>query len=170
MKVLIISDSHGLTDVLVEIKKRHINEVEAIIHCGDSELNDGAEQIQDMLIVKGNCDFLGSFPNEIIETIGTYRFFITHGHLYSVKTTLMKLKYRAEEAQANIVCFGHSHIAGAELVDGKLFINPGSIFLPRMRNEKTYAILELMNGQAIVDFYNLHGEKISNLSTKFQFA
>lgn len=165
MKVLIVSDSHGLTGELLQIKRRHKHEVDAFIHCGDSELPKGADPIEDMLIVRGNCDFEAKFPNEIIQSIGSYRFFITHGHLYSVKSNLMRLKYRAEEQQAKIVCFGHSHIAGAEVIDGILFINPGSIFLPRMRKEKTYVILELSNGQAIVEFYDLNGEIVSNLST-----
>ncbi len=38
MKILIISDSHGLTDELQTIAKRHAAEVDMMIHCGDSEL------------------------------------------------------------------------------------------------------------------------------------
>ena len=37
---------------------------------------------------------------------------------------------------AQVACFGHSHVLGAELIDGVLFINPGSILLPRQRVEK----------------------------------
>ncbi|MDQ0161153.1 metallophosphoesterase family protein [Bacillus alveayuensis] len=169
MKVLIISDSHGNIESLKKIKERHQDEVEAMIHCGDSELQVGCEALLDMLVVRGNCDF-DSFPNEIIQDIGSLRFFVTHGHLYSVKSTLMKLKYRAIEAGANIVCFGHSHILGAEMVEGILFINPGSISFPRMRKEKTYVILQIDNGQANVDFYDENGELLKHMSTAFQIA
>ena len=41
----------------------------------------------------------------------------------------MNLKYKAEEVNADIVCFGHSHVLGAEVIDGRLFLNPGSIRL-----------------------------------------
>lgn len=169
MKVLIISDSHGNTDSLIKIKERHQHEVEAMIHCGDSELEDDCKALLGMHVVRGNCDF-ALFPNEIIQDIGSFQFLITHGHLYSIKSTLMKLKYRALEAGANIVCFGHSHIAGAEMVDGILFINPGSIRLPRMRKEKTYVILNLANGQANVDFYDENGDLLKHMSTAFQIA
>ena len=39
MKVLIISDSHGLEDELETIAKRHEDEADLMIHCGDSELD-----------------------------------------------------------------------------------------------------------------------------------
>ncbi len=39
MKVLIMSDSHGLTHEISIIKERHKQDVTAMIHCGDSELD-----------------------------------------------------------------------------------------------------------------------------------
>ncbi|MFY4774680.1 metallophosphoesterase [Metabacillus sp. RGM 3146] len=170
MKVLIMSDSHGLTDEVAEICRRHKEEVSAVIHCGDSELAANDPVIQDMLIVKGNCDYDARLPEEIIHDAGGYRFLIVHGHLHSIKTTLMNVKYRADEENASIICFGHSHIAGAELVDGKLYINPGSIRLPRLRNVKTYAILELDEKTAELSFYDDGGEAVSELSQSFQLA
>ncbi|WP_243291185.1 metallophosphoesterase [Bacillus sp. FJAT-47783] len=170
MKVLIISDSHGQTDVLHRVKERHLTEVDAIIHCGDSELMKDDLALDRMIVVRGNCDFETSFMNDHIEQMNDIKFFVTHGHLYSVKSTLMKLKYKAEEVNANVVCFGHSHIAGAEMIDGILFINPGSISLPRMRKEKTYVILNIAKGQANVDFYDENGDLLTNMSTAFQYA
>ena len=38
MKVLIVSDSHGLTTELEKLKAKYQGEVEHFIHCGDSEL------------------------------------------------------------------------------------------------------------------------------------
>ena len=61
---------------------------------------------------------------------------VTHGHLFNVKSGLMKLRYKALEQNANIVCFGHSHILGIEKVDDILFINPGSIRFPREGEKK----------------------------------
>lgn len=170
MKVLIISDSHGQTDVLHHVKERHLSEVDTIIHCGDSELKKDDSALKHMIVVRGNCDVETSFKNDHIEELDDITFFVTHGHLYSVKSTLMKLKYKAEEMDANVVCFGHSHIAGAEMVDGILFINPGSISLPKMRKEKTYAILNIAKGQANVDFYDENGDLLTNMSTAFQYA
>ena len=38
MKVLIMSDSHGLTHEISIIKESHKHDVAKMIHCGDSEL------------------------------------------------------------------------------------------------------------------------------------
>jgi uncharacterized protein len=167
MKVLIVSDSHGLTRELEEIKHRHSGKVDAFIHCGDSELPYGSSELQKFLYVRGNCDFAKEFPEERTEDIQGVRFFITHGHRYNVKMTLMNLYYRAQEIGAKVVCFGHSHIAGAENINGILFINPGSIYLPRMRKEKTYVILEIDEEKATVYFYDIHGNEIPSLSQTF---
>jgi uncharacterized protein len=169
MKVLIVSDSHGLTKELAWIKNRH-QDVDAMIHCGDSELPKNAEELSGFLTVRGNCDFEKGFPNEIVESIGNTRFLICHGHLYNVKMTLMNVYYRAKEVDANIVCFGHSHVALAERIDNTVFINPGSIRIPRMRKEKTYVILQVKDKEIIVDFYDLDGNIVASLSQRFMIA
>jgi uncharacterized protein len=166
MKVLIVSDSHGLTRELEEIKGRH-PEVDAFIHCGDAELPYNSSELQNFLYVRGNCDFAKEFPLELVEDIRGIRFFITHGHRYNVKMTLMNLYYRAEETGAKVVCFGHSHIAGVENINGILFINPGSIYLPRMRKEKTYALLEINEEKATVSYYDILGNELPEWSQSF---
>ncbi|MGM8213296.1 metallophosphoesterase family protein [Virgibacillus sp. W0430] len=158
-KVLIVSDSHGLTDELIMIRERH-NWIYTI-HCGDSELPWNAPELSDVFIVKGNCDIDDDFKLEQELKIGGIKFFVTHGHLYGVKSDLMRLSYRAKECNAQVVCFGHSHIAGAVQEDNQLFINPGSIRQPRGRTEKTYALMEWNTYQEIhVSFYTLGGKKI----------
>ena len=39
MKVLFVSDSHGLTAELEKLVENHQDEVDLFIHCGDSELD-----------------------------------------------------------------------------------------------------------------------------------
>ena len=170
MKILIMSDSHGLTEDITMIKERHTEEVDAIIHCGDSELEGNDPHMAGLLAVKGNCDFDPSYPNDRIEEIGGKRFFITHGHLYNIKMTLMNLSYKAEETGADVICFGHSHAAGSEMVDGRLFINPGSIRQPRGRKEKTYVILEIEKDQFRLTFYDLEGSQVEELNRAYQIA
>ncbi|MBY7143233.1 metallophosphoesterase [Virgibacillus sp. NKC19-3] len=139
-KVLILSDSHGLRDQITEIKERH--HLKHMIHCGDSELDMDAMELDGFIKVGGNTDHDTRFPEEQILTIDGLSFFVTHGHLHQVKANLMTIGYRAEEMNAKVICFGHTHIAGAEQIGEQLFINPGSIRLPRNRSEKTYAIME----------------------------
>jgi len=157
MKALIISDSHGLTTLLQEISERHRNEVDVMIHCGDSELEVDANELKDFKVVRGNCDFRGAFPEEIIHHEDGIVIYATHGHLHGIKQSLQKLYYRCREVGATIACFGHSHVLGAEVIDGILFVNPGSILMPRMRNEKTYAIIDNEGKVAKVTFYTIDG-------------
>lgn len=167
MKVLIMSDSHGLTHEMALIKERHRHEVDGMIHCGDSELPLTAPEMRDFLSVRGNCDYDAAYPDERVEELSGLRFFVTHGHLYNVKMTLMNLSYKSEEHNARIICFGHSHIAGSDLVDGRIFINPGSIRLPRGISSKTYVILELVNQEAKVTFFDIEGNEVEDLNRTY---
>jgi hypothetical protein len=166
-KVLIVSDSHGLTKELEVLRERHLNDVDLMIHCGDSQLMPDDKAISGYLTVMGNCDFGGGYPMETISEVSGRKLFITHGHRYSVKTSLMNLKYKAEELGANIVCFGHSHVFGAEVIDGILFLNPGSIRLPRERFEKTYVILDLIDDKIKMSVFEMNGRAIEELTREF---
>lgn len=168
-KILIVSDSHRLTNELQTIKERH--NVSYRIHCGDSELLQDHPIIKDFLTVEGNCDYPGEFNVEEQMTVKDLNIYVTHGHLYQVKTNLLPLTYRAAEVNAHIVCFGHSHMAGVEKIDGRIYINPGSIRAPRRRQEKSYVILSWSDPTEIfVDFYDLTGHKISDLSATFSLS
>lgn len=166
-KVLVVSDSHGLTKELEVLRERHLNEVDLMIHCGDSELMPDDKAISGYLTVMGNCDFGGGYPLDTTSEVAGKKFFITHGHRYSVKSTLMNVKYKASEVKANIVCFGHSHILGAELIDGVLFLNPGSIRLPRERLEKTYVILDLQDNKIKISVFEINGRELTDLAREF---
>ncbi|HEY4601146.1 MAG TPA: metallophosphoesterase [Cerasibacillus sp.] len=166
MRLLITSDSHGLTKELSDMKQRH--HVDWMIHCGDSELSMDAKEMDGFVKVRGNCDYDNRLKHDITVTKNDFTFFITHGHLYHVKRDLMTLSYRAEEENAQIICFGHTHIAGAEKINNQIFINPGSIRLPRRRIEPTYALLRIVNNKRVkVTFYSLNGEEVSGLSDEF---
>ncbi|MFK9091263.1 metallophosphoesterase family protein [Bacillus salipaludis] len=166
-KVLIVSDSHGLTKELEIIRERHLKEVDLMIHCGDSQLMPDDQAISGYLTVMGNCDFGGGYPMDIFSEAAGRKFFITHGHRYSVKSTLINLKYKAQEVKADIVCFGHSHVLGAEVIDGTLFLNPGSIRLPRERLEKTYVILDLLADKIKMSVFEVNGREITDLAREF---
>lgn len=162
-KVLFISDSHGLTKEISQIKERISADI--MIHCGDSELGVDAEELNGFVKVRGNCDYDNRFPNEQTFEAGELNFFITHGHLHQVKSGLINLSYRAAELNAGVVGFGHTHIAGAEKVGKQLFINPGSIRLPRNISYKTYAIMEWTDlAEICVSFYTLEGHIVDVLT------
>lgn len=166
-KVLVISDSHGLTNELIRIKEKHKDEVNLLLHCGDSELSANDPALDGFIVVRGNCDFDEKFPEDSVQTVGDTNIMITHGHRYQVKSTLTSLSYRAQELDAKIVCFGHSHILGAEMLNGILFLNPGSIRLPRQRKEKTYCIIELIDDKIILYVYDINLGLLTELNHEF---
>lgn len=155
MKILIMSDSHGLMDEIQRVINRHKDEVDYLIHCGDSELSHQDSLLKGVTVVRGNCDLDDRFPEDVMIEVANKRIFVTHGHRYGVKNNLQRLQYRAMEEAANIVCFGHSHILYIELVNGILFINPGSMRLPRLRKEKTYVMLSLIEDKAHVTIHDV---------------
>lgn len=167
-KVLIVSDSHGLTDKVIEIKTRH--NVKHMIHCGDSELSYNSSALEGFINVAGNCDYEQRFLEEETIVIGELTFFITHGHLHNVGNGLNRLAYSGAEKDAQVICFGHTHIAGAETMKDQLFINPGSIRSSRNHMEETYAI---MNWETLSDiqvtFYDLAGQVVEELSYTTSF-
>lgn len=169
-KVLIVSDSHGMSSELEELKKRHEHEVEMMIHCGDSELPENHQAIEKFLVVKGNCDHGSDYKDELVENIEGVKIYITHGHLYSVKSSLMSLLYRAHELNAQIICFGHTHILGAEMVKDKLFINPGSLRFPIVRKERTYVILDIQDGEVHFHVFDFDQGEIKELTQSFSLV
>lgn len=162
-KILVISDTHGLVLPLKEIFEKHAD-VSAIFHCGDSELMNFDPILKNIHVVRGNCDYDRTLPNELIVTIGEHKIYITHGHMYGVKSSLDQLQARTQTMGADIALYGHSHIAKADVTDGILLVNPGSLAYPRGRKEKTYAIITLdKDHNHQVNFYHAGTHALLNL-------
>lgn len=157
MKIVVMSDSHG--DVL-SLENPLKEQADAYFHCGDSERNYDDPALQSMYRVKGNCDFDDQFPEEVRTTVKGKTVLMVHGHLHNVKQNLLSLFYEGKEQEAQIVLFGHSHLFGAEMRDGILFVNPGSTLLPRGGNPATYAIIE-WTSDVQVTFKTIAGEVVA---------
>ncbi|WP_085523202.1 metallophosphoesterase family protein [Tuberibacillus sp. Marseille-P3662] len=169
MKLLLTSDSHGMEDELLTLYDRHKDDVSDYLHAGDSERQPDSPEMKPYKAVQGNCDFPdGAYPNHRVESYGDHRLLITHGHLYRIKMTAMPLYYKAQETESTIVCHGHSHVAGAYQEGGVIFINPGSLRLPRERPEQTYAILDIQESKVSIQFLNIDGDEVSDLSCQFE--
>lgn len=129
MKILVVSDTHGDFNSLLRAVKAQ-PDAEVIVHCGD-----GDEQVQllkdtykDKMIVgvRGNCDWNSFLPSTETLSILGKKIFITHGHLYDAKIGLYKIMCAAREAEADILLYGHTHIAMTSYEDGLHLMNPGS--------------------------------------------
>lgn len=133
MKIAVVSDTHRMNRY-IDIAKKYIEDADVLIHLGDNvddveELSKGFKGT--VYAVRGNCDYTDKYPSEQLIELEGKRIFITHGHLYGVKSTLNNIYYRAKELEANIVLFGHTHENLIIEEDSIKFMNPGSISLPR---------------------------------------
>ncbi|SET38904.1 hypothetical protein SAMN05660297_02276 [Natronincola peptidivorans] len=145
MRIAVLGDSHRET-FNIDLIADTLEEVDLVIHTGDNY--EDIKYIEKtynkkVLGVRGNCDPGANAEDEIIEEIEGKRLFISHGHKYGVKYSLSTIFYRGKEVEADIVIFGHSHVPLHVMEEDVILLNPGSISLPRGREGKTYAIVEI---------------------------
>ncbi|WP_026506295.1 phosphodiesterase [Butyrivibrio sp. NC3005] len=162
MKFMIASDIHGsfyYCNKMIEAFKRE--NADRLILLGDilyhgprndlpkdyapkkviSLLNEYKDYI---LCVRGNCDtevdqMVLEFPimaDYAILNIGERIVYMTHGHVFN-KNNLPPLR------KNDILLHGHTHIPVCEeLKNGVLYINPGSVSIPKNESPNSYIILE----------------------------
>lgn len=147
MKILAVGDTHGNVTELKALLKNINGSVDALIHTGDYETDTRFinKDYPDLPLygVCGNCDYGRFMPPVCIAELGGKRIFITHGHRYDVKFSLMRLSYAAMENQADICVFGHTHIPLVEKYNGLYIVNPGSLSLPRGGSKPSYGIIDI---------------------------
>ena len=122
--VLIISDSHRLQSKVLELIEQY--HPDRIFDLGDSEAEIEFLEQNNIVSVKGNCDFIHLPERRIINYKGI-NILMTHGHLHYVRNGLLNLKYLAEENDCQYVFYGHTHIQKLETMGGILFLNPGAL-------------------------------------------
>lgn len=105
-----------------------------IIHLGDfyedgeviAQENPGVRVHQ----VPGNCDRFRcdpTLPMFLCYDIGGVRIFMTHGHLYAVKSSRYRLEAEARARKAAVVLYGHTHEPECRQdEDGMWILNPGA--------------------------------------------
>jgi len=138
----VVSDSHN-AGAMVERVCPLLAGMDAVAHLGDGMGDAGRITGLPVHAVAGNCDLLTEYPRERTEVFAGTKVLLTHGDLYRVKHSLMRLSLRAREAEALLALYGHTHAPSAEWVGGALLVNPGALMDGR------YAIIEFReNGPA----------------------
>lgn len=146
MRLIVTSDSHGRTNLLGQAISSV--ETDGIVHLGD-HYKDIERLHPDIPVyaVGGNCD-VGGEPERLIELEGK-KIFMTHGHLYHVKSELQSLAHRAQSLGAHVALYGHTHIPGYEYFGRTLVLNPGAVCGSRLNGKCTFAVLEWKRGSEI---------------------
>ncbi len=161
MKIMIASDIHGSAFYCRKLLEAYKKEnAEKLVLLGDilyhgprnalpveydppavaDMLNDMAN---DILCVRGNCDaevdqMVLKFPilaDYAIIYHGGRMIYITHGHVYN-KENMPKLH------SGDILMHGHTHVPACEPVGDCMYVNPGSVSIPKESSPNSYMILE----------------------------
>lgn len=97
-----------------------------------------------LLCVRGNCDaevdqMVLEFPvlaDYAVLPVGRRLIYATHGHIYNMKN-LPPL------APGDVLLHGHTHVpAWTEFGQGNLYLNPGSVSIPKENSPHSYMTLE----------------------------
>ena len=178
MKLMIASDIHGSEYYCEKLLDRYREEkADKLILLGDilyhGPRNDlpkgynpkGVIQLlnqcnEEILCVRGNCEAevdqmvleFSVLSDSMILYLDNRMVFATHGHVYN-KENLPKLK------KGDILLHGHTHVQALEEYNGYLYLNPGSVSIPKNGNEHSYMVYE----NATYTIKNLDGKEINSM-------
>ena len=178
-RLLVLSDTHGsileLTAILNWAQDDSQSKgIDAAVFLGDgiadmARASNAVGFSCECKIVRGNNDFGVSAPEIDIFDFGGYRFFLCHGHNYSIYSGHHTLIAAACNVKANVALFGHTHTPFHYDTDNVLLVNPGSIGRPRTKTGASFAVIKCNQGKSIkTEFWGIdqHGKihKIKRIS------
>lgn len=161
MKMMIASDIHGSAKYCRALLDAYDNEqAERLLLLGDilyhGPRNDLPEEYapklviamlnerkNDIFAVRGNCEaevdqMVLEFPvlaDYALVTLSQRLIYVTHGHIYN-KEHVPPMKHR------DILLHGHTHIPACEEFNGFMYMNPGSVSIPKSGTPRGYILLE----------------------------
>lgn len=177
MRYLVFSDLHGdsvaLADLLNVYNKGSFDKIlclgDILYHGPRNDLPKGYNPKEcikllnmhkdEIIAVRGNCDayvdqmvldFYIHDEYEIIEN--GKRIIMTHGHIINPDNYL--------NINSGVVLYGHTHIHKMDNICGVLYLNPGSVSLPKGGQDRSYAILDSDS----FEVFNFNGESLLKVS------
>ena len=157
MKILLVSDTHGMEDRFQEVLD--LEKPEFLCHMGDLEGSEDYFRVMakcPIAMVAGNNDRRSDLNDEVTFELHGFRIFMTHGHYLSVHSGTDRLKSAGHRNKADIILFGHTHVPTIEYDGNVLIANPGSLTFPRQpKRRPSYMLLYLERG------------KVPKIETKF---
>lgn len=168
-RIILISDSHGNSEIFKNIVLQFGKTCDALAFCGDGSsdlahlLEDAgaSEEIREAIppvvaFVQGNCDpsnyilMPGKSPEKRLPTFQILTaagksIYICHGHNEDVNFTLFPLAMRAQAEECAVAVYGHTHLPDNTIEPRHKIriINPGSCCRPRGSFPASFAILTI---------------------------
>lgn len=158
MKYLVVSDIHGSLFYANKILELINNEkVDKVILLGDlyyhgprnplpieynpKEVSNLLNSIKDKIIcIKGNCDAEVDemisefeFKQYVLLNINNMKFMFTHGHKYNIENKVDNV---------DVLIYGHFHTGFIKKEDGVIYVNAGSITLPKNGTKNSYLVID----------------------------
>ena len=173
MKYLIASDIHGSAyycEKLIEAYKREGADKmlllgDVLYHGPRNDLPEGyaPKQViellnamkEEILCVRGNCEadvdqMVLQFPvlaDYAILDAGAHMIFVTHGHVHN-NNHLPPLK------KGDVLLHGHTHVPACEEYDTHIYMNPGSVSIPKEGSAHGYMTWD----GTVFEWKNMDGE------------
>lgn len=153
MRMVVISDTHHDIQSIRSIL-HVINTCDYLVHLGDcnDDLDklEGEIKVPNIIKVRGNCDFISNANAYEIVEINGIKYLFTHGHNFNVTSSILSLRYFAEEQGCKHVFYGHTHFPATDYIYSMTFHNPGSTSRPRGGSLPSYIIVEEEKGKVAI--------------------
>lgn len=115
----------------------------------------------EILCVRGNCEAevdqmvleFPAFADYIMVPLDSRAIFATHGHVYS-ENNMPPIK------NGDIFLYGHTHVSEMRKTEKYIFINPGSVSIPKGGNVNSYMTL----ADNVFTLKSLDGDRIDTLN------
>ncbi len=147
MKIMVASDVHGsLKHLDLLFKAYQVEKPDQMIFLGDmfdnmfgidDELIEKLKNFYPYIVTRGNCDknintldFVKDYYMEAFHK----KIFFSHGHIYD--------RHIYPDMDFDVMIGGHTHIGMIIFENGKYFLNPGSISLPKGNSKNSYLLLD----------------------------
>lgn len=140
IRIAVLADTHN---VLLPDVQAILKSCDAAIHAGDvtgEQVMDELRRLTNIYVVRGNNDRdLGYLKKTLRCTIGGVSFLAVHDRRDAGP--------QISEVQA--VIYGHSHRYAHDVIDGRVWLNPGSCGRRRFGGELTMAVITVLEGKIL---------------------
>ena len=173
MKMIFFSDIHGRTTYLEKLGDIIVNgNFDKIIVLGDifdyffneesKKVEEFLKQYQEKLIImRGNCDYLDHIEKSSLTftydiamiTVDKVDIYLTHGNKYHKDNNSIFMN--------GVMVYGHEHIPYIIKEEDIVYLNTGSISLPRNEKGPTYTVYE---NRCFIIYSILNGKVIDSIS------
>ncbi len=153
MKLGVISDTHNYFDPKIP---RLFAGVDHILHAGDIGMRWvilELESIAPVTAVLGNNDGGLELRETEVVALGGLKFLVHH--IVDAHQPSLTVAGRIRTDQPDLVVFGHSHKPFNQVIEGRIYLNPGYAGKPRFGQPRSVAVFHCEGASGRAEFHAL---------------